>query len=431
MFAAFFNLQFLAKHLFVSRVDQAEEKTARIAALIVTSSQGSSELIDMLLGFEDDESRRNLLSASVPSRRPFQPHCGIRYTGTALHIAALRGHFNVVNLLLTSGAEVDIEDVLQRTPLYMASNRGRLRSVQILLASGADPNHADEDGETPFLSSSGEGHPDVVIALLQSGKVNLNHRDYNGNTALIKAAAGCHTQIVKLLLSNDPVSSGRQINSKLGPPDLGTEMIDVNVRGGHRHWTALCHAAHLGDAAMVELLLACPGVVVNESSSFYCDPLALACEQNGHPGEHHRVIEMLLATGKTNINHRYECRLSPLAYAALKNDLEAVKMLIECPEVEVNAVRIFNDRFSVSPFHCALVSGNVEIVRLFLDTGKVDITAGPESDAIEAARHLAAYQHSKERWQESLNGWESQVGLDWMKWLKRGHFQGPFSARLI
>ena len=56
---------------------------------------------------------------------------------TALHQASQKGQADVVELLLTNGAEIEAVDDKQATSLILASELGQTSVVKILLANGA------------------------------------------------------------------------------------------------------------------------------------------------------------------------------------------------------------------------------------------------------------------------------------------------------
>lgn len=57
---------------------------------------------------------------------------------TPLHFAALNNHKEVIQLLLSNGAELEWVDEQKCTPLHLACKRGHIESVALLLTSGAN-----------------------------------------------------------------------------------------------------------------------------------------------------------------------------------------------------------------------------------------------------------------------------------------------------
>jgi hypothetical protein len=114
---------------------------------------------------------------------------------TALHIAADRGHDDVVDLLLADpDTAVNARDSLGRSPLVLASLMGHESTVARLLADPrADVNLTDRDGLTPLHWSALLGHLGVVKRLLGATSIDLTARDRsNGRTAAEAADAAGH-----------------------------------------------------------------------------------------------------------------------------------------------------------------------------------------------------------------------------------------------
>lgn len=68
--------------------------------------------------------------------------------GTALHGAAFKGHLHIVNFLLESGAEKNIQDSTGATPLIYATLFKHKMVAQLLFIHGADPNIKDQTGSS-------------------------------------------------------------------------------------------------------------------------------------------------------------------------------------------------------------------------------------------------------------------------------------------
>merc|ERR1719412_1385655 len=88
---------------------------------------------------------------------------------TPLHLAATEGHATLVEVLLRTGAEVDSKDMLKMTPLHWAVQRGFDECVEALLRYGADVNLDNKFGKTPFEIASGINRQDL-IELLQNAE---------------------------------------------------------------------------------------------------------------------------------------------------------------------------------------------------------------------------------------------------------------------
>ena len=73
---------------------------------------------------------------------------------TALHYASICGNLELSELLVSSGANVNIRNSYGFTALHDASIYGRLEIVQLLLCQGADMSIRDNDGITALHRAS-------------------------------------------------------------------------------------------------------------------------------------------------------------------------------------------------------------------------------------------------------------------------------------
>jgi ankyrin repeat protein len=158
--------------------------------------------------------------------------------------AAIENHdHELVRYLLKQGADANAPNEEGWRPLHVAIGRigvgGPLESVELLLDFGADPNAWDlNHHETPILSASdsqGLDTWDAAQVLLESG-ADPNVRRSDGESPLRLAAQGKALELAKLLLKHGAAKT-------------------IDEWGGQWSWTALGHAAHHADRAMIELLL--------------------------------------------------------------------------------------------------------------------------------------------------------------------------------
>jgi ankyrin repeat protein len=74
----------------------------------------------------------------------------IEYGSTPLHIAAQRGHLEVVEVLLKFVAGIDCKDKDGITALHIASEEGHKQTVVALLEHGSDINIVSKNNMTPL-----------------------------------------------------------------------------------------------------------------------------------------------------------------------------------------------------------------------------------------------------------------------------------------
>ena len=121
---------------------------------------------------------------------------------TALHIAVIRGHKEVVALLLEqNGIDLNAEDSKGLTALHTACDRGHQQVVALLLEqNGIDLNAADKDGTTALYTASAWGYTEVVALLLAQPGILVNAATTSGDTALRIATDRRRRDVVALLL---------------------------------------------------------------------------------------------------------------------------------------------------------------------------------------------------------------------------------------
>lgn len=87
---------------------------------------------------------------------------------TALHLAAIYGHFAIAKYLLESGAAIDLQDYEgQWTALHWAADYGYRSIVELLVIFGADVNASDAWGQTPL--DWAVGHYEIMDFLAYRG----------------------------------------------------------------------------------------------------------------------------------------------------------------------------------------------------------------------------------------------------------------------
>lgn len=87
----------------------------------------------------------------------------------ALHSAVAKENFELCQLLITNGADINAVQTQNVTALQSAAHRGDLKLVQLLVENGADVNMKMDNGESAISLARNEGHEKVVDYLTNQG----------------------------------------------------------------------------------------------------------------------------------------------------------------------------------------------------------------------------------------------------------------------
>jgi ankyrin repeat protein len=180
--------------------------------------------------------------------------------------AARRGHLGVVELLLESGATVDVEGEEGIIALNCAAYNGHEAVVRVLAEKGATINQQSEQGVTALYLAAQNGHEAVVRVLAEKG-ATINQQTEDGWTALHLAAQNGHEAVVRVV-----AEKGATINQQ--------------TKDG---WTALHWAAVNGHEAVVRVL-AGEGATINQQTKDGWTALHLAASNS-----HEAVVRVLVA----------------------------------------------------------------------------------------------------------------------------------------
>nr|XP_018918082.1 PREDICTED: ankyrin repeat and SAM domain-containing protein 1A [Bemisia tabaci] len=235
--------------------------------------------------------------------------------------ASRNGNFPVVEKILASKAKrsgplaslrrgpgANVQDASGYSCLHHAALNGHADIVELLLTHEASPNIVDNKGSSPIHLAAWSGNLEIVRLLLCHGPSvpNVNLTTQDNETALHCAAQYGHTSVVNILLEHN---------------------CDPTIRNT-RQETALDLAAQYGRLEAVELLVRTHPELVQAYNSktansiFPHTPLHLA-SRNGHKA----VVETLLAAG-LDVNVRTAAGTA-LHEAALCGKLEVARTLLE------------------------------------------------------------------------------------------------------
>ncbi|XP_069595359.1 ankyrin repeat domain-containing protein 27 isoform X2 [Ranitomeya imitator] len=123
---------------------------------------------------------------------------------TPLHIAAICGQSQFIDLLICKGAVVNATDYHGSTPLHLACQKGHQKIALLLLHYKASRDIQDNNGNTPLHLACTHGHEDCVKALVYYDVTScrLDCGNEKGDSALHIAARWGYQPIIEVLLQN-------------------------------------------------------------------------------------------------------------------------------------------------------------------------------------------------------------------------------------
>ncbi|RUS71947.1 hypothetical protein EGW08_020290 [Elysia chlorotica] len=184
---------------------------------------------------------------------------------TPVSVAAAIHRPDIVDCLIQAGADLNAQSISGRTPLIQAITTQDAPIVTMLLAAGADPNLEDMKGTTPLNTAMmivETKNVDILQALLDGG-CDIEKENKMGATALMTAVGLGKHEAARVLLDaganvNKVDANGKSVFQFAIGPKMGTMLInrgayfDFVDKNGYR---ALDWAAHVGHVTMLRLLL--------------------------------------------------------------------------------------------------------------------------------------------------------------------------------
>lgn len=356
---------------------------------------------------------------------------------------------DVLEALLTRGADVCFRDRNGSTALHWAAKTGNWKATKLLLQHNADPNAPDLDGMTPLHLACKNGSAADVrqLACVMTDLNSLAIHNDRGVTALYLAEQNGFRHIAEYLRERNAESTAQAgivakpvvdrtvsaASSKLEDRRRANEFIlaarnndidkmrkmrkhgiDIESKHSKDESTALHNAAYYGHVNILRWLLSL-GANVNSRDFLGRTPLFEACTTNGL-----RAVDVLLDHGadpdaldnnatrpfdatsnekirrllreRSAIRYDPEC-LSDLHKAVRDEDVDAVGRIVECGD---HANQMTFDGDGNTPLHYAAINNLDRIVSKMVIMGiDVDQTNRYGQTALDATVFRRAFHKAE------------------------------------
>ena len=293
---------------------------------------------------------------------------GIPEGPTLLHLAAGKGHTQIVLLLLRLGAYKSIVAGIGGTPLHQATLFGHLSTVKAMLKESCPVDVVASNGASVLHAAAKGGNAEVIKELLTCTECEIHATDNDGATALHMAAGKGKTEAALELIrhgANRAIvagTGGTPLHLAAGNGHVST--VKAMIKAGcpvdvvDSNGATVLHYAVLGGNAEGISVVLSTGCDINATDSNGETPLHWAAKN----GNTETALELLRhGANKAKVAGPAG---TPLHQAAFVGQVSIVKAMIKagCP---VGVV----DSNCNSVLHAAAQGGNAEVISVVLSTG--------------------------------------------------------------
>lgn len=214
-----------------------------------------------------------------------------------LHYAASMDRVDLMEILCLGYADIDLNsiDSQGRTPLHIAAIHGHVEVTQFLVSVGSDTDMLDSQGWTPLHFAAYQGHVEAVVILLNHSNFAKYVLTNQGKTAYELAVDKGHTKLYDILQLGDTLHRAAR---KGGLGDIKKCIVEgANVNGKDQNgWTPLHRAAFKGRIEVVKVLVK-HGAKLDVVDYCGYTPLRLAMEA----GQKDVVMYLIARGAKANL----------------------------------------------------------------------------------------------------------------------------------
>lgn len=217
-----------------------------------------------------------------------------------LHAACSNGNYEVVDFLISKGANQEATNLKGQTGLHLAAGYGHIKAVECLITNKVNRNAQDLEGRTALFWACLRNHYGAAEALIKH-EVEINVGNIRGRTPLHVVCELGNLEIATLLSTHVKTNIEALDNNADRPLDM---------------------ACMMGHLALVKLLLK-KGASIEALQAQSTAPLARAC-QYGHLD----MVKYLIQQGANAKAQEKKYGYAPIHDACAKGRVHVVEYLI-------------------------------------------------------------------------------------------------------
>jgi len=139
---------------------------------------------------------------------------GDMFRVTAMHLAAIDNHPDVLRLLINARANVKPQDTEGDQPMHWAATKGHVECMELLRKAGAPVECMNSSAWTPLHRAAYNGRKAACVALVNAG-ASLTARNKDGNTPLHLACFMNQLSTIEALLGLASRTDIKNVEGKL------------------------------------------------------------------------------------------------------------------------------------------------------------------------------------------------------------------------
>jgi len=251
---------------------------------------------------------------------------------TPLHLAVQNGSQEIVEFLISQGADINARDSEGNTPLITALALKKTDTARFLLSKGADVKIKNAQNQPAVILALMNGLNELVVPILDSGQ-DVNERFAGNMSILLMATITGNKEVIQLLVDrgadvNAAAQEGGMIITPmyaaifLGHTDIADLFLSRGVDKDFRDkptGRTLLHIATLKGVRDMVSLLVNGGYDINATDNAGKTPLHYAAQYG-----HKKIAELLIQNGARAKNLKENFGMSPLLKKKLKAGEAAV-----------------------------------------------------------------------------------------------------------